>query len=136
MGDKKSCWTTVFGRKISAVKSERDPRLLVHKILQRQICGVVTVRTHESIGGIGFYVCKQRIEGYALPRCAEFRPPRYAVQISRQGLGGQFAKRLPIPSPQYFSAVVDRKFPAVERYVWSRSRGQDGEVSSEILARR
>src|SRR5215475_12368358 len=123
MGDKKSCRATVFGGKIFVIKAERDPRLLVQEILQRQIRGVATVGMRESIGSIGFYVCKHRIEGNAFPECAEFRPSRNAVQINRDGLGGQVAKRLPIPSPQNVSAVVDRKFPFVERHVWCRSRG-------------
>jgi hypothetical protein len=33
MGDKKSRWAAVFGRKIFAVKAERNPRLLVPEIL-------------------------------------------------------------------------------------------------------
>src|SRR4029077_11182088 len=133
MGDKKSRRATVFGREIFVVKSERDPRLLVHEIVQRQICTVVTVGMHESVGSIGFYICKHRIERNPFPRCAEFRPSCNTVQISGELLGWQVAKRLPIPSPQNVSPFIDRKFPSVERHVWRRSRGQDGEVSSEVL---
>src|SRR5262249_36745044 len=109
------------------------PRLLVHEIVQRQIGGVAAVRTHESIVSISFYICKHGIERNAFPGCAEFRPSRNAVQINRNGLGGQVAKRLPIPAPQNVSAVVDGKFPLVERNVWRRSGGQDREVSREVL---
>src|SRR5215472_375113 len=107
MRNKKSRWAAVLGRKITAVKTERDPRLPVHQVLQRQICRVVAVRTHQGIRSIGFYVCKHRIEGNAFPRCAELRPSRNAVYISREGLGGQGAKCLTIPSPQDVGAIVD-----------------------------
>src|SRR4051812_21669109 len=109
MRDKKSCRPTVFRCEILAIKSKRDPRLPVPEILQRQVCAVVAVRMDESKRSIGLYVCKHRIEGNPFPGCAEFRPSRNAVQINGEGLGGQVAKRLPIPSPQNVSAVVDRK---------------------------
>src|SRR5262245_42757755 len=133
MGNKKSCRATVFGRKIFVVKTERNPRLLVQKIFQRQIRSVVSVGMNQSIAGIGFYIGEYRIEGNALPRCAEFRPARNAVQINREGLGGQVAKRLPIPSPQSIVALVNLKFPLIERHVRRRSRGKDGEVCREVL---
>src|SRR5437773_448815 len=43
MGDKKPCRSAVFRCKIFVVKAERDPRLLVPEIAQRQVSGVVTV---------------------------------------------------------------------------------------------
>src|ERR1700733_8386520 len=113
MGDKESCRASVFGREIFIVKSERDPCLLVHEIFKRQICGVVAVRMHESIGSVGFYISEHRIQGNAFPMCPELRPSSNAVQISGESLGRQLAKRFPIPSPQNISATVDRKFPLV-----------------------
>src|SRR6266550_5168848 len=98
MRNKKSCRPTVLRGKIFVVKSKCDPPLLVHLILQRQICAVVAIRMNKSILGIGFYVCKQRIEENAFPSRAEFRPSRNAVQISGDGFVGQLAKRFPIPS--------------------------------------
>jgi len=70
MGDKKPRWAAVFRRKILVVKSEGDPRLLVHEVFQRQICRVVTIRMHEGELGIGFDCCKERIKGNAFPSCA------------------------------------------------------------------
>ena len=61
------------------------------------------------------------------------RRSRNAEQVSGDGLGGQVAKRFPIPSPQNVSAVVDRKFPSVERHAWRRSRGQGRKLSNEVL---
>src|SRR5216683_5673501 len=121
MGDKKSCRATVFGRKIFVIKPERNPRLLVHEVFQRQICGVVTVRMYESVVSIRFYVCKYGVEGNAFPVGAEFRPSRNTVQINREGVGRQVAKRPPVPSPQNIIPLGDRKLPLVKRHVgrWS-----------------
>src|SRR4029077_7939601 len=83
---------------------------------------------------ICLHVGKHRVEGNAFPGCSEFRPSRDAVHINRDGFGRQLAKRLPIPFPKNILTVVDHKFPAVERYVWGRPRGQDGEVSSKVLS--
>jgi len=58
------------------------------------------------------------------------------MQVNRDTFGGQLAKRLPIPSLHNFAAVIDNKFPATNRYVWGRSRGQDRKISSEVLTRR
>src|SRR6516165_7021620 len=135
MRNEKSRGAAVFGRKIFAVKSERDPRLLVLEILQRQIGGVVTVRMHECISGIGLYLCKDRIEGDAFPGCAEFGPSRNAVKINGYRIGGQFTKRRPVPSLQNVGAVADGKLPPVERDMRRRPRGQDREIGCEVLAR-
>src|SRR4029434_4996353 len=132
--DKKPCRSAVFGGKIFSVKAEGDPRLPVPEVVQRQVSGVVTVRTHHCVRSICLHVCKHRVERHAFPGRAEFRPSRDAVQINREDLGRQIAKRLPVPSPQNIRAVVDHKFPAVERHVWCRSRGQDWEVSRTYCA--
>src|SRR5215470_6845867 len=100
MRDKKSCGTTMLGCKIFVVKSERDPCLLIPKIVERQICSVVTIGTHHCILGVGFYLAKDRVERHAFPMRAELRPSRHAVQIDRNVLGGQLPKRFPIPSSQ------------------------------------
>src|SRR5262249_49146324 len=100
MRDKKSRGATVFRSKIFVVKSERDPCLLVSEIRKRQICCVVTVRTHHCILGVGFYPGKDRVERYTFPMRAELRPSCDAVQINRNVLGGQLLKRFPIPSSQ------------------------------------
>src|SRR5258705_1581194 len=133
MRNEKPRGAAVLRRKIFVIKPERDPRLLVHKIFQRQVRGVVAVRTHHGVLSIRFYVCKQSVERYAFPSCPELRPSCNAVYVDRDGLGGQFAERLPIPSPQNVRAVVDRKFPLVERDMWSGACGQDGKVSREVL---
>src|SRR6266404_4418976 len=113
MRDQQSCRTTVFGRKIFVFIFERDPRLLVPQILERQICCVTAIRMREGIGSIRFYVCKQGIQRNAFPGSAEFGPPCDAMNINRECLTRQVAKRLPIPSPQYVSAVVYCEFPLV-----------------------
>jgi hypothetical protein len=114
MRDKKSCRATVFRDKIFVVKSERDPCLLVFEIRKRQICCVVSMRTHHCILGVGFYLAKNRVERHAFPMRAEFRPSCHAVQINRNVLGGQISKRFPIPSPQKVRTVIDRKFPLLK----------------------
>src|SRR6266480_2349061 len=106
MRDKKSSRAAVFGSKIIVVKSKRDPRLLVHEIFQRKICGVATVRMHESMGGVGFDVDKHRIQGNTFPMCSEFRPSRYAMNVDRNRFGRQLAKCLPIPSAQNICASL------------------------------
>src|SRR4051812_7040679 len=111
MRDKKSCGATVFRSKISAIKSERDPCLLISEVRKREICCVVTVGTHHCIPGVGFYFAKDRVERHALPMRAELRPSRHAVQINRNVLGGHLSKRLPTPSSQNAPAVIYRKFP-------------------------
>src|SRR5712691_4708026 len=55
------------------------------------------------------------------------------MYINRESLGGQLAERLPIPSLQNVTAVVDGKFPVIEGYVWRWSCRQDGEISSKVL---
>ena len=42
------------GRKIFAVKSKRNPRLMVEKILKRYIRGVVTIGTNHDVACICF----------------------------------------------------------------------------------
>src|SRR4029077_1036027 len=133
MRDEKSRGAAVFWLKIGTVVFERDPGLLVCNIFQREVGRVVPVRTEHCIGQICFYICKQDIKRNPFPRCTEFRPSRYAMDINRDGLGGQLAERLPIPSLQNITAVVDGKFPAIEGYGWRRSGGQDWEISSEVL---
>src|SRR5215510_16514073 len=107
MRDKKSRGAAVFRRERIVIKSKRHPSLFVHEIGQWHISGVVTVRVHHGVLSIGFYIFEQGIEGNALPSRIEFRPSRDAVYISRNGFGGQAAKRLPIPSPQDLTAVAD-----------------------------
>src|SRR6266480_5799531 len=136
MRDKKSSRAAVFGSKIIVVKSKRDPRLLVHEIFQRKICGVATVRMHESMGGVGFDVDKHRIQGNTFPMCSEFRPSRYAMNVDRNRFGRQLAKCLPIPSAQNICALVDREFPLVKRHARRRPRGQNWKVSRGVLPRR
>src|SRR5256885_16848092 len=92
MRDKKPCRATVFRGKISVVKSERDPCLLVSEIRKRQICCVVTIGTHHCILGVGFYLAKDGIERHALPMRAELRPSRHAVQINCNVLRGQLPR--------------------------------------------
>src|SRR5258708_27931026 len=58
------------------------------------------------------------------------------MYINRDSLGRQLAKRLPIPSLQNVTAIVDGKFPAIKGYAWRRSCRQDGEISREVLAGR
>src|SRR5260370_29503193 len=58
------------------------------------------------------------------------------MYINRDRLGGQLAERLPIPSLQNVTAVVDRKFPAIEGYMWRWPCRQDGEISCEVLTGR
>src|SRR6266567_1383907 len=111
MRDKKSSRAAVFGSKIIVVKSKRDPRLLVHEIFQRKICGVATVRMHESMGGVG-------------------------MNVDRNRFGRQLAKCLPIPSAQNICALVDREFPLVKRHARRRPRGQNWKVSRGVLPRR
>src|SRR4029077_8461540 len=123
----------VFGRKICTIKFERDPGLPVDNILQRKVCRVVAIRTEHRIGQICFYICKQDVKRNPFPRCTEFRPSRYAMYINRDGLGGQLAERLPIPPLRNVTAVVDHKFPAIERHVWRWPCRQHWEVSSEVL---
>src|SRR5215472_12681915 len=120
MRDKKSCGATMFRGKIFVVKSERDPCLLVSEIRKRQICCVVTVRSHHCILGVGFYLAKKDVERHTFPMRAELRPSCDAVQINRNVLGGQLSKRFPIPSSQNVRAVIDRKFPLLKRNVRSR----------------
>src|SRR4029077_7969561 len=112
---------------------ECDPGLLVDKVLQRQVSGVVAVRTRHCVRSICLHICKQDVKRNPFPRCTEFRPSRDAMYINCEGFGGQLAERLPIPSLQNVTAVVDHKFPVIEWHVWRRSCGQNGEVSSEVL---
>src|ERR1700756_2551480 len=133
MRDEKARGAAVFRGKICTIKFERDPGLLVDNIFHRKVCCVVAIRTEHRIGQICLYICKQDIKRDPFPRCTEFRPSRYAMDINRDGLGGQLAERLPIPSLQNITAVVDGKFPAIEGYVWSWSCRQHGEISSKVL---
>src|SRR5215469_5083940 len=129
MRDKKSCGATVFRDKIFVVKSERDPCLLVSEIRKRQIRGVVTIGSHHSILGVGFYLAEDGVERHAFPMRAELRPSRHTVQIDRNVLGGQFPKRFPIPSSQNVPSIIDRKLPFLERNVRSRPSRQDRKIS-------
>src|SRR6201997_1420341 len=131
--DEKARGAAVFGGKICTIKFECDPGLPVNNIFQRKVCRVVPIRTEHRIRQICFYICKQDIKRNPFPRCTEFRPSRYAMYINRDGLGGQLAERLPIPSLQNVTAVVDGKFPAIEGHVWSWSCRQDGKISSKVL---
>src|SRR5579862_1458948 len=99
---------------IGAVVFEREPSLLIQKIFQRKVGSVVTVGTEHCERQIRLYIRKQRIERYSFPGSAEFRPSCYAVQINGDRLRGQVPKRVPIPSLNDVTAIVDRKLPAVE----------------------
>src|SRR5215510_14492448 len=136
MWNQKSRWAAVFGCEILVFISERNPRLVVKEIFQGQICCVTAIRMHQGMGRVRFYLCQQSIDGDAFQVSAEFGPSRHTVQINLDGLGGQVAKRFPIPSPQLISAVIDCELPLIERYVRRWSGGQHGEVSSHVLSRR
>src|SRR5262249_51655172 len=110
--------------------SERNPRLVVKGIFQGQVCCVTPIRVHQGMGRVRFYLSQQSIDGDAFPVSAEFGPSRHTVQINLDGLGGQVAKRFPIPSPQLISAVIDCELPLIERYVRRWSGRQHGKVSS------
>src|SRR5262249_45715584 len=136
MGNEEPRRAAVFGRKIGAIKFEREPGLLVHNIFQREVRRVIAIRTEHCVGEILFYVSQQGVEQNTFPRSAEFRPSCYTVNVNSDMFGGQLAKRLPIPALHDVAAVVNRKFPAIKGYVWCRSRRQHGEVRSEVLTRR
>src|ERR1700746_416737 len=132
MRDEKPRGAAVFRGKICTIKFERDPGLLVDNIFHRKVCCVVAIRTEHRIGQICLYICKQDIKRNPFPRCTEFRPSRYAMDINRDGLGGQLAERLPIPSLEDFTAVIDGKFPAIQGNAWCWSRRQHGKIRSEV----
>jgi hypothetical protein len=71
--------------------------------------------------GVGRDVRQLRIERHAFPPRVELRPPRHAVDICCDALGGQLAKRPPVPSRQHIRAVIDRQYPLLERNVRSRT---------------
>src|SRR5262249_2976691 len=102
---------------------ERNPRLLVPEIVDGNVRGVPAVRADERKCGIARDIRQQRIERHAFPHCVELRPSRHAMDISRDRLAWQLAKRLPAPSPQHIPTVIDRELPPFERNMRSRTGG-------------
>src|SRR5215510_10363064 len=134
MWNQKSRWATMFRCQIFVFISKCNPRLVGKEIFQRQVCGVTAIRMHQGMGRVRFYICQQSIDGDAFPVSAEFGPSRHTVQINLDSLGGQVAKRFPIPSPQLISAVIDCELPLIERHVRRWSRRKHGEISSQVLS--
>src|SRR5215471_9259669 len=136
MWNQKSRWATVLGRQVFVFISKRNPRLVVQEIFHGQVCGVTAVRMYQDKGRVHLYLCQQSIDRDAFPGSAEFGPSRHTVQISPDGLGGQVAKRSPIPFPQLISTVIDGELPLIERHVRRWSCRQHGEVGGQVLSRR
>src|SRR5215475_771810 len=57
--------TSVLGLQLSVVEAERDPRLVVLEILQRQVGRVAPVGTHQRVRSVRLDTSKKRVEGHA-----------------------------------------------------------------------
>ena len=92
MRDKEPCGTAVFGCKVLVVESERNPRLPVPQVLERQIRSVVTVGVNHGVGRVSRYAGKEGVERNAFPGSTELGPPGDTVQVCGEGLRGKTAK--------------------------------------------
>src|SRR5215472_9373046 len=125
--------TSMLGLEVRTTEAKGDPRLAVQEILQWQIGRVVAVGVDEYIGRVRLHARKEHIERDAFPGRSELRPPRHAVQIRRERLGGQAAKRLPVPPPKDVVSLLNGELPLLERHLRGRARGEDGKAGGEVL---
>src|SRR5262245_32112690 len=124
---------SVLGLEIRSTEAKGDPRLSVQEILQRQIGRVVAVGVDERIGRVRLQPREEHVDRDALPGRSELRPPGHAVQIRRERLGRQAAKRLPVPTPEDIVSLLDGELPLLERNLRGRPRGEDRKAGGEVL---
>jgi hypothetical protein len=79
---------------------------------------------------------EQCIEADAFPLHVEMSPLGDAGNVHHIILHGELQELLPGPGNLFFDETINRESPFVEERVWSGTRGKDGKIIGEILARR
>jgi hypothetical protein len=113
-----------------------DPRLAARGVLERDVGRVAAVGELDDVLGRRLDPVEQRVDGDALPDGVELRPLCDAVDVDGDLLAGQSLELLPGPPARLVDLADDREVPAVERRMWRRACGEDGEVPGHVLAGR
>ena len=125
-------------RERPSVVLERDERLAVEHVPERQVRGVAAVarRDQEGRGRIEVDVLEERVDADAAPAHVELRPFRHAADVDRPLASRECQEGVPRPADRLADQALDGERPAVERRPRGRPRGQHGKVPREVLAGR
>ena len=118
-----------------AVVAERDPRLAVADVLEREVGGVVAVGEREDMGGIVIDPVEERVNRDAFPVGVELRPFRDAVDVRPDLLARERTELLPGPRGRLGRPAHDRERPLGGWRVRRRPGREHREVPDDVLAR-
>src|SRR5439155_26645000 len=79
---------------------------------------------------------EERVEAHTAPAHVELRPLGDAADIDRPVARSERLERRPVPADGLADETLDRERPAIERDARRGTRGENGKVARQVLARR
>src|SRR5216683_763859 len=133
MRDEQPRRAAVLGIERLAVIAERQPGTPAGDVVDREVGAVATVAEGKHECRLGCGLLEQRVDRYGLPLGVELGPPGHAMNVGRDGLGGQRAHLLPGPRLNHLAGLADGERPRLGGNVRRRASRQDGKVMGYVL---